>query len=495
MFLKKRFIALFLSVFLIVSSVTGGYKEAYALPVAIPLVVVLMLLVGSVAVGAGVDLQIDDWTSLTKDLSVSMYNGDTAVHNWMADIFSWAIDGQGKTMLSALTAGTAITAINLWDYSIPIGAAAIATTVIIKNAVVDFICNKFGYRELVSGGVDYTVDAIYGTMQNYGFDVNKMSNVDYTFLDYKYILMLRYDSSSMSIVVTNKLPSVRYYSVGSSSYGIECYMEDSHFYSVISNEIYESSYPLQTFSLGYRDTGLYKLNKNHFGYMVLNNWAFDWVNTATGVTYSFPAQGEKYYIKATDIDLASDDDLDVIPITSGLATNVADINIDNVGDIKSTDQLVSISADAIVDTKPRTITDIWNRVKALPAEIGVAVNGVLEKAFVPSQAAVDNFVTTAQEKVESGTSIFTYPFEVVVAFTDGFNDLGVQDCILVIPKIEFKDYTLYPGYSFNFTQYVAQSHFATIYTYYIYFVNFVLSISVLNLALRKWDEFMTGGMS
>lgn len=492
MFLKKRFIALFLAVFLIVSSVTGGYKEAYALPVAIPLVVVLMLLVGSVAVGAGVDIQVNDWTGLTKDLSKSLYEGDTQVSNWMAEIFSWALDGQGNTMLSALTAGTAITAINLWDYSIPIGAATIATTVIIKNAVIDFLCDKLGIEELKPQGdipltaedarnVQDAVNRYEQYKSSYPYMVIIRDNGTsqpyfYTMYFSAYPFYIYYNSPDNNIYLRGSSPGTTYYQTMAVS-------NVDFLHSTIYTRTVQASWDFQASSANHK---IVYANKPVYNMSMDSNGRF---TNLTSIYYQSAIS-----VPATAIDL-NDDDLDVIPITSGLATKVADINIDNVGDIKSTDQLVSISADAIIDTKPRTITDVWNRVKALPAEIGVAVNGVLEKAFVPSQTAVGNFVSTAQEKVESGTSIFTYPFEVVVAFTGGFNDLGVQDCILVIPKIEFKDYTLYPGYSFNFTQYVAQSHFATIYMYYLYFVNFVLSISVLNLALRKWDEFMTGGMS
>jgi hypothetical protein len=114
--------------------------------------------------------------------------------------------------------------------------------------------------------------------------------------------------------------------------------------------------------------------------------------------------------------------------------------------------------------------------------------------FVPSAVAVNEFVDTAQEKVQNGSNVFTYPLELVVRFLMAVAELGNGDCILIIPRIEFQGHLLYPGYTFNFTDYVEQSQFSYLYNIYLKVTDFVLIVALINLSVRKWDEFMTGGI-
>lgn len=160
------------------------------------------------------------------------------------------------------------------------------------------------------------------------------------------------------------------------------------------------------------------------------------------------------------------------------------------GNIKEKDMMRILDKDGVKEKdKTEGIIDV---ITDLPGAIGQAIQDAMEWLFVPDQAKVQEFVQEATEIVEGNSNLFTYPFELVVRFLNGVNQLGKTDCILIIPKIQFKDYVLYGGSQFNFTEFVKRSELILLYGHYIKLTNFVLIIAVINLAIKKGDEIIRG---
>lgn len=122
------------------------------------------------------------------------------------------------------------------------------------------------------------------------------------------------------------------------------------------------------------------------------------------------------------------------------------------------------------------------------------LQNLLEWLFVPDAAKVKAFTEEATDIVESRGGILTYPIELVIKFLNGVNGLGQSDCILKIPRIAFKGYELYGGYSFNFTDYIEQNEFNEAYSVYRTITNFIMIVSVVLLAIKKGEEILTGGL-
>ncbi len=160
------------------------------------------------------------------------------------------------------------------------------------------------------------------------------------------------------------------------------------------------------------------------------------------------------------------------------------------GNIKEKDMMRILDKDGVKEKdKTEGIIDV---ITDLPGAIGQAIQDAMEWLFVPDQAKVQEFVQEATEIVEGNSNLFTYPFELVVRFLNGVNQLGKTDCILIIPKIQFKDYVLYGGSQFNFTEFVKRSELIILYGHYTKLTNFVLIIAVINLAIKKGDEIIRG---
>ncbi len=139
-----------------------------------------------------------------------------------------------------------------------------------------------------------------------------------------------------------------------------------------------------------------------------------------------------------------------------------------------------------------TSKDILDVLTDLPGTITDAVEDALAWLFVPDKAKVDAFVLEAKATIEGNGNLFTYPIELVIRFLSQVYQLGTTDCILVMPRMEFKGYVLYDGSQFNFTDFVERSEFNSIYGYYKTITDFIMIIAVLNLAIKKGSEIIRG---
>lgn len=138
------------------------------------------------------------------------------------------------------------------------------------------------------------------------------------------------------------------------------------------------------------------------------------------------------------------------------------------------------------------IKDAWSDIGDLPGRIGQSIKNVAIELFVPTSISLDNFKSQADQIIESKTGILSYPLVLLIKLGGFVIDLDNRDCILTIPKIEFKGYVLCQKTDFNFTQFVNRDEYKQIYGYYRMVSNFFLIMCVLWLAGRKIDKIMEG---
>jgi hypothetical protein len=531
----KKYFAIFLCIFVITNAVVVSKADAAALPI-ITVGALLLAVVAIVATNNGVKLDINDKEGLTA-YAYMYFNehaqSDDTFRSWWQDIKNKSYD---VTVLGlSLAAVTSEQLKSMFNYTIStVALAQCVLSVHIRSVIVEMIKAYYGYIALVSGNVTQTATS---KVLNYVENLTGITATSYsTVFTYPYVTVLKYNlnpyASRLYIVGSNTMPDITLIS-NDTSLSIE-FSKNSYLQSFTATDQAESSWTLNTGMLvnsseqimGYPT--LYYPNDHiiHYTFQSFNmtkerllgvfkiaNYKVDISSSITGsLLYTIAAAASySYSIAASAYAI---DDLDEaeqpIPISLWLndyfETALKNTNIDNVAESTNTDAIVNaidkgnIAAvregakviDAgITDAIPKPITraNEWYDVILNP------LKDLAKWLFVPSTAAVNEFVTTAQAKVEDGSNIFTYPLELVVRFLMGVAALGQSDCILHFPRVEFKGYVLYGGYSFNFTEYVHDSKFNQVYTIYIFFTDVVLVVAVLGLGIRKWDEFMTGGMS
>ncbi len=138
------------------------------------------------------------------------------------------------------------------------------------------------------------------------------------------------------------------------------------------------------------------------------------------------------------------------------------------------------------------LSDIWEWLQNIWEGFIQACKNVLQWAFVPADGKVQEFIETSEQIINSNGNILTYPIELVIIYLNKVLTMTKEDCIMTIPEISYKGKVLYSGTTFNFTEYINRSEFASLYNYYILFINALMIIWVCNLAIKKGDEIIRG---
>ena len=148
---------------------------------------------------------------------------------------------------------------------------------------------------------------------------------------------------------------------------------------------------------------------------------------------------------------------------------------------------------------PDTITNVkewlegaWVNVRDIPSDIVEGIQGLFQYLFVPSDIKVAEFVQNIELKTQNHAGILTYPISLVILFLQGISNLGVSDCILIVPEIKYKGHILIGRYEFNFTEYVERAEFREAYKVYRYITNYIMIIAVVLLAIKKGDQIIRG---
>ena len=145
------------------------------------------------------------------------------------------------------------------------------------------------------------------------------------------------------------------------------------------------------------------------------------------------------------------------------------------------------------------LDNVWEGVKAIPDVIvsipSMVVSGfrdVMEWLFVPDSVAIGELVTNMENIMNERTGILTYPVTAVYNFLGKVKSMEQEDCILVLPAIEYKNYKLCDKYEYNLTELTRSDSFSKIYNIYLRITDFMMIIAVLHLASNKYNKAMEG---
>lgn len=136
--------------------------------------------------------------------------------------------------------------------------------------------------------------------------------------------------------------------------------------------------------------------------------------------------------------------------------------------------------------------DLIESIEGIPSAISTGFKNIVQDLFVPDSIAIQEIVEHMDNKIKNQTGVLTYPLSLVILFLNNVMELGVNDCILVMPQLKLNGYILSERYEFNFTQFVKRSEFFSLYQIFRTISNFIMILGVLTLAIKKGDQVIRG---
>lgn len=483
-------------------AVTGGMTVGGA----------LALSLGVVAVGAGVYLTVTNWDDITNALFEAPKVEATLT--WWNDIASKAkyIYDDTRTLSMDITNGVEI---NLYDYVLPDG-----TNITIPKEVNDFmeefIQDYYKYEQLAPGETSNFSYVINDFFNSYSI---LRENADWTFLDYNYCMLLSKNNAFDIYVSNNPLGIVKvsngtqwgFFMQGTEIYKYKYsnkYFESKTLFAS-SGDAYSSSIGL---GIGYTNstTPRFDLITN----LMLNSHPIVFSSGTTSflvpsmvIRSTLPQTNFKWQepnvstytyntlkVNPQTIEQLKALDLQAVPDTDNLIGSVkqADINARNKG-YEIFDKQMVTSTETVpddVDPVPPPIEDPtkneWYDVILNP------LKAFAKWLFVPSDDFVAEFVAHCEQTMAEKTSWLSYPLTLVIEFLQKVSQLGVQDCIFHIPRMEIFGQVFYEGIDYNFTQEINKTDYAYAYSIYKSIVKYALIICLIGLAIKKGDEIIRG---
>ena len=136
---------------------------------------------------------------------------------------------------------------------------------------------------------------------------------------------------------------------------------------------------------------------------------------------------------------------------------------------------------------------IWETIKNLPNMF----LDMLKSLFIPSndffEGFINDFFGTLQEKL----GFLLYPFEVFIDIINRFLEIPEGNGIIHIPQINdpFYDHELIPEQDFNIGEIFKTGKIGELHNIYLIFIDFYIIIKLVNLALKKFNTTIGGGVT
>lgn len=533
----KRICSLILIVIISMLTINGNYQTAQATGaegLLIPIVEggaaatgitvggALLLTLGLVAVGCGVIIAVNNWDTIQDYFEDFCNNSNGKAKEWFNDIANRAvyINDNARTMASDIVNGL-FTSIN--DYVLKKGEN-ISIDAELKADFTEALKQFEELNELVPGThLTNLDDKLMDLLTLAGVP---LSQYDVTFSNYKYVIGYVKLGAGVYIACSNEpmkffIDTVdynwfyrmlsgtnihRFYFPRTGSGKVYDFFSTTSIIVDTPNSIYidrrygyqfvawpDSNVTLHILSTSMIEDNIYETADKRYLTIPATEGILSKVIDATN--WRWQEQTAPYVpqtIRINDYLINELDDVVALdtPTTDKLIEKV--IQADTVARQDKVEVIDKAIVDTVTDIPADTINDGVNDNTGLIGGLIDALKDLLEWLFVPSQNKVQSFVTEASNRWDSNNSLFAYPIELVIRFLTQVSTLNKNDCILSIPRIEFKGHVLYPGTQFNFTDYVEKSEFSVMYGYYIMITNFIMIIAVLSLAIKKGDEIIRG---
>lgn len=132
---------------------------------------------------------------------------------------------------------------------------------------------------------------------------------------------------------------------------------------------------------------------------------------------------------------------------------------------------------------------IWESIKSIPDLIADKLKGL----FIPDEGFFNEYFNNLQTFFSNKLGFLVYPFDFIITFLQKYLDIGEGDGILHLPDFDIMDVKIFNQVDFNLKDSMS-SFLGEYYNIYFAFVDFIILIGLVNLALKKFNS-MSGGNS
>ena len=148
----------------------------------------------------------------------------------------------------------------------------------------------------------------------------------------------------------------------------------------------------------------------------------------------------------------------------------------------------------LINSMSNFFIELGNKVVQLGSTI---INGIidgLKSLFIPEDDYFTNWLNNFRTLLNNKLGFLTYPFELFANVINRFLNLNDGTGLIHIPEIKVPnfDFVLIQEQDYNLKQVYENGAIKTIHTIYLYFVDIILVISLVNLAIKKFNQTIGG---
>lgn len=148
----------------------------------------------------------------------------------------------------------------------------------------------------------------------------------------------------------------------------------------------------------------------------------------------------------------------------------------------------------LINSMSNFFSELGNKVVQLGSTI---INGIidgLKSLFIPEDDYFTNWLNNFRTLLNNKLGFLTYPFELFANVINRFLNLNDGTGLIHIPEIKVPnfDFILIQEQDYNLKQVYENGAIKTIHTIYLYFVDIILVISLVNLAIKKFNQTIGG---
>lgn len=138
--------------------------------------------------------------------------------------------------------------------------------------------------------------------------------------------------------------------------------------------------------------------------------------------------------------------------------------------------------------------DLGNKIVNLGTTIINGIKDTLISLFIPENDYFTNWLNDFKITLENKLGFLLYPFELFIDVINRFLSLNDGSGIISIPEVKVPnfDYTIIEAQEYNLKELYETNHIKTIHTIYLYFIDILLVVGLVNLALKKYNSTIGG---
>lgn len=147
----------------------------------------------------------------------------------------------------------------------------------------------------------------------------------------------------------------------------------------------------------------------------------------------------------------------------------------------------SFTPKSLGQIEAETTKGIWESIKSIPDLIADKLKGL----FIPEEGFFSEYFNNLQTFFSEKLGFLVYPFEFIITFLNKYLNIGEGDGTLHLPDFEIMNVKIFNQTDFNLKN-AMSSFLGEYYNIYFAFVDFIILLGLVNLALKKFNSISGG---